>query len=86
VHEAAYSATLNPEYAHGIYGHSTAQIAGINARTANAKRLALVHLDAMYAGKESVFIEEAQREYGGHVCVPVAGLCLTIGATSGATS
>lgn len=79
VHEAAYSASLNPEYAGGVYGHSTAQIAGRNARLAQAKRLALVHIDAMYQGQERVFIEEAQREFDGDVFVPVAGLSVTIG-------
>ncbi|MFN4292607.1 MAG: MBL fold metallo-hydrolase [Thermoflexales bacterium] len=79
VHEAAYSATLNPEYAAGVYGHSTAQIAGRNAKAAGAKRLALVHIDAMYEGREPVLIEEAQREFDGHVFAPVAGLSLTLG-------
>lgn len=80
VHEAAYSATLNPEYAGGVYGHSTAQIAGRNAQAAGAKRLALVHIDAMYQDQERILIEEAQREFAGHVFVPVAGLSLTLGA------
>lgn len=78
VHEATYSATLNPEYAAGAYGHSTAQIAGRNAQAAGAKRLALVHIDAMYEGKERTLIEEAQREFGGHVFAPVAGLSITL--------
>ncbi|MCL6510976.1 MAG: MBL fold metallo-hydrolase [Anaerolineae bacterium] len=79
VHEAGYSATLNPEYAQGVYGHSTAQIAGRNAQAAGAKRLALVHVDAMYEGQELTLIEEARREFGGEVCLPVAGLSITIG-------
>jgi ribonuclease Z len=80
VHESTYCATLHPAYAEGAYGHSTAQIAGRNARAANAKRLALVHVDAMYAGREQALLEEARREFAGEVCLPVAGLCLTIGA------
>ena len=79
VHEAGYSATLNPEYAQGVYGHSTAQIAGRNAQAAGAKRLALVHVDAMYEGRELTLIEEARREFGGEVCLPIAGLSITIG-------
>ncbi|MCS7055368.1 MAG: MBL fold metallo-hydrolase [Thermoflexales bacterium] len=79
VHEATYSATLNPEYADGAYGHSTAQIAGRNARTCGAQRLALVHIDAIYEGREHALIEEAQREFDGHVFVPVAGLSITLG-------
>jgi ribonuclease BN (tRNA processing enzyme) len=79
VHESAYSATLNPEYADGVYGHSTAQIAGRNAADACAKQLALVHIDAKYAGKERTFIEEAQREFDGKVFVPVPGMSVTAG-------
>jgi len=79
VHEATYCATLNPEHAGGAYGHSTAQIAGRNAQAANAKRLALVHVEAMYEGRQQALLEEARREFAGEVCLPVAGLCLTIG-------
>ncbi|PJF47900.1 MAG: hypothetical protein CUN48_06295 [Candidatus Thermofonsia Clade 3 bacterium] len=79
VHEATYSATLNPEYAAGAYGHSTAQIAGRNAKAAGAKRLALVHIDAMYEGQERALVEEAQREFDGHVFAPVAGLSIVLG-------
>jgi len=79
VHEATFCATLNPEYANGAYGHSTAQIAGRNARAAGAKRLALVHVDAMYEGQQQALLDEARREFTGEVCLPVAGLCLTVG-------
>ncbi|MCW1969552.1 MAG: MBL fold metallo-hydrolase [Anaerolineae bacterium] len=74
VHEANFSAILQPELAQGGYGHSTAQIAGRNASAAHAKRLAMVHLGAHLAGKESVMIEEAKREFDGGVSVPVAGV------------
>jgi ribonuclease Z len=79
VHESAYSASLNPEYGEGIYGHSTARSAGRIAREAGAKKLALVHIDAKYEGREQVLLEEACAEFGGPVCVPVAGVCMTIG-------
>lgn len=78
VHESAYSATLDPAYANGAFGHSTAQIAARNARRARAKRLALVHIDAKYEGSQRTFIEEAEREFDGEVCVPVAGMELRI--------
>ena len=73
VHDSTYSATLNPEFAAGIYGHSTAQISARHASRANVKHLALVHIDATYTGKQQVFLEEAQREFAGRVSVPVAG-------------
>jgi ribonuclease BN (tRNA processing enzyme) len=79
VHESAYCATLNPEFAVGAYGHSTAQIAGRDAAGACAKQLALVHIDAMYEGRQHLLIEEAQHEFAGKVFAPVAGLSLAIG-------
>lgn len=78
VHEATFSATLNPELAGGAHGHSTAQIAGRNASAARARRLALVHLDVMGAGQETVFIQEAAREFDGPVCAPGEGTALTL--------
>lgn len=78
VHESAFCATLNPEFASGAYGHSTAQIAGCNAKAASARQLALVHIDAIYEGKQRTLIEEAQREFDGKVFAPVAGLSVTI--------
>ena len=74
VHEAAYSATLNPEFKDGVYGHSTAQIAGRNAAAAGAQQLALVHIDARYDGQQAVFVAEAAQEFAGKVSVPVAGV------------
>lgn len=74
VHEAAYSATLNPEFKDGVYGHSTAQIAGQNAAQAGAQQLALVHIDARYEGQQRVLVEEAAREFSGKVSAPVAGV------------
>jgi ribonuclease Z len=79
VHESAFCATLNPEFAQGAYGHSTAQIAGHNATAASARQLALVHIDAIYEGKQRTLIEEAQREFSGKVFAPVAGLSVVIG-------
>jgi ribonuclease Z len=73
VHDSSYSATLNPEYAAGVYGHSTAQICARNARDANVKHLALVHIDAMYQGKLPVFLAEAEREFPGRVSIPTSG-------------
>lgn len=79
IHEAAYCTTLNPEFVDGAYGHSTAQIAGRNANAARARKLALVHIDAIYEGQVPVLVEEAQREFDGRVFAPVKGLSVTIG-------
>ncbi len=77
VHDSTYSATLNPEFAEGVFGHSTAQISGRSAGAAHARHLALVHIDAIYAGKQTVLLQEAQREFEGHVSVPIAGTLYT---------
>jgi ribonuclease Z len=73
VHDTDLSATIHPQHAEGAFGHSTAQIAGRNAKAANAKHLALVHIDNVDEGQVLVFIEEAQREFEGKVSAPVAG-------------
>lgn len=78
VHEANFSAILQPELVAGGYGHSTAQIAARNARAARAKRLAMVHLGAHLAGKEAVMLEEAKREFDGDVCVPISGVTYAV--------
>jgi ribonuclease BN (tRNA processing enzyme) len=77
VHDSTYSATLNPEFAAGIYGHSTAQISARNAEAAGVRRLALVHIDAIYEGKQKVFLTEATQKYNGAVSIPVAGTLFT---------
>ncbi len=77
VHDASYCATLNPEFANGIYGHSTAQISARNAAAADVRKLALVHIDAMYEGQQLTLLDEAKREFGGDVCIPIAGTLFT---------
>ena len=73
VHDSSFSATLNPDYAPGAFGHSTAQWSARGAASAGAKHLALVHIDASYAGRQSVLLAEAQQEFDGQVSVPIAG-------------
>ena len=77
VHDSTYSATLNPDYAAGVFGHSTAQISGRNASASNTLHLALVHIDAIYEGKQQVLLQEAQHEFNGRVSIPVAGTLYT---------
>jgi ribonuclease BN (tRNA processing enzyme) len=73
VHDATFSATLDPQYAGGAYGHCTAQQAGRHAAAANAKHLILTHIAPEYAGRLDVLIDEASAEFPGLVSVPVAG-------------
>jgi ribonuclease Z len=72
-HEASYSATLDPDLPDGLHGHTTARGAGSAAAAAGARRLALVHLSARYAGRQDVLIAEAAREFAGEVTAPSAG-------------
>jgi ribonuclease Z len=78
VHEANLSATLNPEWPAGSFGHSTAQSAGQAARAANAKKLALTHIGAMYHDKIDVVLAEAAREFDGPVSAPIAGVVYAV--------
>ena len=73
LHESAYSATLDPELHDGLHGHCTARSAGRAAAAAGARRLALVHLSAHYAGRQDMLIAEAAREFAGEVTAPAAG-------------
>ena len=73
-HDTNLCATIHPQFAEGMFGHSTAQIAGRNAQAANVKHLALIHIENTYEGRVPVLIEEAQREFGGKVSAPVAGV------------
>lgn len=72
-HEAAYCATLDPDLHDGRHGHSTARGAAQGAATANARRLALVHLSARYQGRQVDLIAEAAREFPGEVTAPSGG-------------
>lgn len=78
VHEATLCATLEPQFAEGAYGHSTAQSAGRNARLARARRLALTHIEASTLEQRQLLIEEAQREFDGPVFIQVPGLRLVL--------
>ncbi len=78
VHEANLCATLNPEWAAGAFGHSTAQHAGRNAALAGAKHLALTHIGAQYADQISILLDEAAREYTGRVSAPTSGVVYTV--------
>jgi ribonuclease Z len=77
-HEAALSATLDPDVPDGHHGHSTARSAGANAAAAGVKRLALVHLGSQYEGRRESLVAEAAATFGGEVTAPTAGAIFTL--------
>jgi len=77
VHEATWSADLDPQLV-GTAGHSSAQEAGRHAAAAGVARLVLTHLSNRYAGRESVLLEEARREFSGPVSAPISGTTILI--------
>jgi ribonuclease Z len=79
VHEATYSATLDPQLHDGLHGHCTARSAGRAAAAAGVPRLALVHLSAHYVGRQDVLVAEAAREFAGEVTAPDAGAGYVLG-------
>lgn len=54
-------------------GHSTAREAAAIASRAGAKRLALLHISARYAGDPSPHREEARSEFDGELLIPSDG-------------
>jgi len=78
IHEASYSAVLQPEDDAGKYFHSTAQQAGEIARLAGCARLALVHLGPETGEHPDVLAEEARAGTDLQVIVPEDGerICL----------
>lgn len=73
VHEASFSATLQPGYDPATYFHSTAQQAGEIARQAGCPRLALVHLSPAVSDQPDLLIEEARAGTDLQVIVPEDG-------------
>ncbi len=78
IHEASFSATLQPTENPEQYYHSTAQQAGEIARRAGCGQLALVHLGAQIGERPEVLIEEARAGTDLHVVVPDDGDRLTV--------
>jgi ribonuclease Z len=79
IHEASFSAVLEPEASPGDHYHSTAQQAGDIARQAGCRRLALVHLGPEIGEHPDVLIEEARAGTDLEVIVPEDGQRLSIG-------
>ena len=73
IHEASFSATLQPDADPYEHYHSTAQQAGEVAREAGCKQLALVHLGTEIGEHPDVLIREARAGSGLQVIVPEDG-------------
>lgn len=73
IHEASFSAELQPDIEPAAYFHSTAQQAGEIARLAGCPRLALVHLGSVAGEHPDVLIEEARAGTDLQVIVPEDG-------------
>jgi ribonuclease Z len=73
IHEASFSAILEPDADPYAHYHSTAQQAGEIARKAGCKRLALVHLGTESGDRPDVLIEEARAGTDLEVIVPDDG-------------
>jgi ribonuclease Z len=73
IHEATFSATLQPEASPALVFHSDARQAGQIAARANAKRLALVHLSNAHANHRRMLTAEAAESFSGLILVPDDG-------------
>ncbi len=73
IHEASYSAVLQPGADPAAHFHSTAQQAGEVARQAGCRRLALVHLGPEIGEQPEVLVEEARAGMDLEVIVPEDG-------------
>jgi ribonuclease Z len=73
VHDARHGATVAPMRTTQSRFHCCARDAGEYANLAGAKRLALVHIGAEFAGRHGELVAEAQAAYAGEVFAPAAG-------------
>jgi ribonuclease Z len=79
IHEASFSAVLQPDSNAAMQFHSTAEEAGEIARQAGCKRLALVHLGPEIGDRPDVLIWEARAGTDLDVIVPEDGQRLSVG-------
>lgn len=73
IHEASFSAELEPQVEPAVHFHSTARQAGQIARQAGCSRLALVHLSPQIGEHPDVLVEEARANTDLRVIVPEDG-------------
>lgn len=89
IHEASFSATMQPDVSPELFFHSDARQAGQIAARAGAKRLALVHLSGLHANHRRVLSAEAAESFKGLILVPDDGDVIqldTVGLTSASLS
>jgi ribonuclease Z len=89
IHEASFSAILQPETSPELIFHSDARQAGQIAARAGAKRLALVHLSRLHGNHRRVLTAEAAENFKGLILVPDDGDVIQldmIGLTSASLS
>jgi ribonuclease Z len=85
IHEASFSATMQPDVSPEMFFHSDARQAGQIAARAGAKRLALVHLSRLHGNHRRVLSAEAAEYFTGLILVPDDGDVIqldTVGLTS----
>ncbi len=73
IHEASFSATLEPDQDPTFYFHSDARMAGQIAARARVKQLALVHLSRLHGDHRRVLTAEAAEFFSGEIVVPDDG-------------
>ena len=73
IHEASFSATLQPDTSPELFFHSDARQAGQIAARAGVKRLALVHLSRLHANHRRILSAEAAEYFKGLILVPDDG-------------
>ncbi|MGD2143734.1 MAG: MBL fold metallo-hydrolase [Anaerolineae bacterium] len=78
IHEASFSAWLDPDANAAEHYHTTAQQAGEVARKAGCKRLAVVHLSPKIGDHPKVVMEEARGGTDLEVIVPEDGERLSV--------
>jgi ribonuclease Z len=82
IHEASFSALLQPDADPAMHFHSTARQAGEIARQAGCPRLALVHLGTEIGDRPDVLIDEARADTDLRVIVPEDGQRVCLDAES----
>ncbi len=78
IHEANFSAVLDPQVDPAFYGHGTARDAARLARLAGCKKLALIHMAARYSDQHDVLRAEAAAEFDGEIVIPEDGDTLVL--------
>jgi ribonuclease Z len=73
IHEASFSATLQPDVSPELFFHSDARQAGRIAARAGVKRLALVHVSRLHGNHRRVLTAEAAESFKGLILVPDDG-------------